>query len=90
MPWLQSAGTADKAFRNLLHFEVNRAQALFDAGAPLTRHLHGLLRWEIRLTWLGGTTILEKIRRQDFDTLSRRPKIKKWEMLTLAPRALLG
>lgn len=82
------AGNADTAFRSLLRSEVNRAQDLFDAGAPLTRHLHGLLRWEIRLTWLGGTSILEKIRQQDYDTLSRRPKIRKWEMLALAPRAL--
>ncbi len=82
------AGQADASFRQLLRSEVDRAQEIFDAGAPLTRHLHGLLRWEIRLTWLGGTTILKKIRQQDYDTLSRRPKIAKWEMLSLAPRAL--
>lgn len=82
------AGQADEAFRTLLRSEVDRAQALFDAGAPLTRQLHGLLRWEIRLTWLGGATILKKIRQQDYDTLSRRPKIAKWEMLALAPRAI--
>jgi squalene synthase HpnC len=82
------AGQADASFRQLLRSEVDRAQQIFDAGAPLTRHLHGLLRWEIRLTWLGGTTILKKIRQQDYDTLSRRPKIAKWEMLSLAPRAL--
>ncbi|MDX6765691.1 MAG: squalene synthase HpnC [Candidatus Methylacidiphilales bacterium] len=84
------AGHCNDAFRQLLRFEVDRAQEIFDQGAPLTRHLHGLLRWEIRLTWLGGTTILEKIRRQDYDTLTRRPKIPKWEMLALAPRALFS
>jgi phytoene synthase len=82
------AGRADAAYRALLKFEVDRAQELFDRGAALTRHLRGLLRWEIRLTWLGGTSILEKIRRQNYNTLSRRPKIPKWELLALAPRAL--
>jgi squalene synthase HpnC len=84
------AGQADASFRHLLRSEVDRAQEIFDAGAPLTRHLHGLLRWEIRLTWLGGTTILKKIRQQDYDTLNRRPKIAKWELLSLAPRALFA
>lgn len=82
------AGRADEKFRALLKFEVDRAQELFDRGAALPGHLRGRLRWEIRLTWLGGTTILKKIRTQNYDTLSRRPKISKWEMLALAPRAL--
>lgn len=82
------AGRADDNFRALMRFEVDRAQELFDRGAPLPGKLRGLLRWEIRLTWLGGTTILKKIRAQNYDTLSRRPKISKWEMLALAPRAL--
>lgn len=82
------AGRADDAFRALLRHEVDRAQELFDRGAALPGLLPGILRVEIRLTWLGGTTILNKIRRQNYDTLSRRPKISKWEMLALLPRAL--
>jgi phytoene synthase len=83
------AGLVNANFRALMRFEVQRAQEFFDRGAALPDKLQGLLRWEIRLTWLGGTTILKKIRAQHYDTLSRRPKISKWEMLALAPRALL-
>jgi phytoene synthase len=83
------AGLVNANFRALMRFEVQRAQEFFDRGAALPNKLQGLLRWEIRLTWLGGTTILKKIRAQHYDTLSRRPKISKWEMLALAPRALL-
>ena len=49
------------AYKALLKFQVARTQEIFDQGAPLTRELHGKLRVEIRLTWLGGTTILRKI-----------------------------
>lgn len=83
------AGRADENFRALMRYEVDRAWGFFERGAGLPGRLRGLLRWEIRLTWLGGTTILKKIRRQGYDTLTRRPKISKWEMLALAPRALV-
>ena len=77
-------------YRELLRFQVERTQEIFDAGQPLTRRLHGLLRLEIRLTWLGGVEILCKIRQQNFDTLTRRPKIGKADMARLFCRALVS
>jgi squalene synthase HpnC len=84
------AGQADEGYRKLLKFEVDRTQGIFDQGAPLTRDLRGKLRVEIRLTWLGGTTILRKIEAQDYDTLTRRPKLGKFEMAALFARALVS
>ncbi len=81
---------ADVAYRQLLAFQVERAQEIFDRGEPLTHRLKGLLRIEIRLTWLGGTTILRKIEKLDYDTLNRRPTIGKLDMLWLGLRALLS
>jgi squalene synthase HpnC len=81
---------AGPEYRALLRFQVERTQQIFDAGKPLTRRLRGLLRLEIRLTWLGGVEILRKIQRQDFDTLTRRPKIGKADMLRLFGRALVS
>jgi squalene synthase HpnC len=81
---------AGPEYRALLRFQVERTQQIFDAGKPLTRRLRGLLRLEIRLTWLGGVEILRKIQRQDFDTLTRRPKIGKADMLRLLGRALVS
>jgi phytoene/squalene synthetase len=66
---------------------VDRAQALFDAGRSLSARLEGKLSLEIRLTWLGGVEILRKIRSQNYDTLSRRPRIGAWDMVKLLPRA---
>jgi phytoene synthase len=84
------AHQADAAYRALLKFQVDRTQAIFDRGAPLTKVLRGLLRLEIRLTWLGGVTILRKIEAQQYDTLNRRPKVGKADMARLFLRALVS
>ena len=77
-------------FRRLLKFQVGRAQQIFDQGAPLTKKLRGLLRLEIRLTWLGGTTILRKIEALNFDTLTQRPTVGKADMARLFLKALVS
>ncbi len=84
------AGQADAAYKSLLKFQVERTQEIFDRGRPLTRELHGKLRVEIRLTWLGGTTILRKIEAADYDTLNHRPKLGKVDMALLLARALVS
>ena len=78
------------AYRSLLKFQVERTQAIFDQGRPLTRELRGKLRIEIRMTWLGGTAILRKIEAQDYDTLNRRPKLGKVDMAMLLAKALIS
>ncbi len=78
----------DEKYQQLLKFQVERAQAIFDQGAPLTKKLHGMLRLEIRLTWLGGTTILRKIEAQNYDTLNHRPKLRKTDFAWLFMKAL--
>jgi len=69
---------------------VERAQALFDAGRPLAGSLAFPLSLEIRATWWGGVTVLEKIRRQGFDTLVSRPKITTWDKVRLLLRAVFA
>jgi squalene synthase HpnC len=81
---------ADQKYRDLIKAQVDRTQKLFDRGAPLTKKLKGKLRLEIRLTWLGGTTILRKIERLKYDTLNHRPKLGKADMALLFLRALVS
>ncbi|MFH1066764.1 MAG: squalene synthase HpnC [bacterium] len=83
------AKRADESFRRCLEFQVKRTWELFHQGRGLPRRLKKGLGWEIRLTWLGGTAILKKIERQNYDTLTRRPKLTKWDMLRLLPWAWL-
>jgi phytoene synthase len=80
----------DDKYRQLLKFQVDRAQEIFDQGAPLTKKLRGMLRLEIRLTWLGGTTILRKIEAQNYDTLNHRPKLRKADFAWLFAKALVS
>jgi squalene synthase HpnC len=84
------ARRADDDYRRLLAFQVTRTQGIFDQGALLTKKLRGLLRLEIRLTWLGGTTILRKIKALDYDTLNHRPKIGKADMAALFLKAVVS
>ncbi|MEO0453873.1 MAG: squalene synthase HpnC [Verrucomicrobiota bacterium] len=80
---------ATQSYQDLLQFQVERTWTFFRNGESLTHHLKDLLRWEIRMTWLGGTTILKKIKSQSYDTLSHRPQLSKFDMLCLLPYAWL-
>jgi squalene synthase HpnC len=75
------------AYRALLKFQTDRTWEIFKAGETLPSHLSRKLSWEIRLTWLGGTTILRKIEKQNYDTLNQRPKLSKWDLIRLMPYA---
>jgi phytoene synthase len=82
-------GVVNERFRNLMKFEVNRARALFEQGRPLTTLLGRPLCWQLRLTWRGGREILRRIRELDFDTLSQRPSLSRWDWIPLSARSLL-
>jgi phytoene synthase len=71
-----------------IRFNVERAQKLFDQGRPLAASLRFPLSLEIRATWLGGTTILRKIRAQHYNTYRHRPHITALDKLRLFARAL--
>lgn len=72
----------------LMDFEIDRAQALMQRGAPLVHALPGRLGWEIRLTIQGGLRILERLRRVRGNMFDHRPKLGKWDWLVLAGRSL--
>ena len=83
-------GVADRAFRDLMRSEVDRAQALFEEGLPLASRLSGRARLAIALFSKGGMRVLDAIRKQDYDVLSRRPVVtrsrKLWLVLSTAVR----
>lgn len=83
-------GVVNPAFRALMRLEVDRAQALFNQGLPLVRRVRGRARLDLALFSRGGMRVLEAIRRQDYDTLSRRPTVtaprKLWLLATTAAR----
>ena len=73
-------------YRELLKFQVNRTQKIFEEGKPLLNLVSGKLRLELKLTWLGGTQILRMIEKNNYDTLSYRPSLSKFDKLKLLGR----
>lgn len=83
------AGRFTDRFASLMKFQVDRTSAIFEQGRGLPGRLSGRLAIEMRLTWLGGMRILDRIRLQGYDTLSRRPVITGADKLRLMFQAIL-
>ncbi len=77
-------------WRHALAAAVRRTRTLFNEGQPLCDRLSGRLGWEIRLTWLGGTRILDRLEAVKFDVFNRRPTLGRADMSWLAAAALAG
>jgi squalene synthase HpnC len=69
----------DERFRAVMREAVGRARALFIAGLPLNRMVNRRLAVDLELFSRGGLCVLDKIERQGYDVLSRRPRISKVE-----------
>jgi squalene synthase HpnC len=81
-------GEADRRWRALMQFEVERARALMHSGAPLALRLPGRVGWELRLVIQGGLRILERIEQADYDVFRRRPSLGRADWLAMLGRAL--
>jgi squalene synthase HpnC len=84
------AGRCDDNFRALLHLEVDRTAELFDRGAALLPMLRPSVRMQISLFDRGGRAVLASIRAQNYDTLSRRPALSRWQKGRLMVAALVA
>jgi squalene synthase HpnC len=84
------AGRCDDNYRHLLKFEVDRTETLFDEGDGLLGMLEGSIRQQVSLFSKGGRAVLDAIRGQNYDTLSHRPSLSKWQKGKLVGRAMLA
>lgn len=85
-----AAQVVDAPFRRLMAHAADVTQRLFDQGAPLPSQVSGRLRWELRATWLGGTTILRRVRAAGYDTFRARPRLTRWDLARIGAQALVG
>jgi phytoene synthase len=85
--WDLNAGRVGDGFKGLMAELIRRTRALFDQGRPLCDRIARDLRFELRLTWLGGCGILDRIERAGYDVFRRRPRYGRLDKLGLAWRA---
>ena len=81
------AARADAPFRELMAFQVSRARALLESGAPLARAVAGRSGFELRLVVQGGLRILDKIERVRGDVFRHRPVLRGSDWLLMLWRA---
>ena len=72
--WDLNAGRVTEEFRALMAELVARTRALFTEGRPLCDRVGADLRFEMRLTWLGGSRILDRIEAVGYDVFEKRPR----------------
>ena len=82
------------AFRDLIKFQAERTEKLFEEGKELFELLKNeskskRLILELKLTWLGGKEILNKIKAIDYDVLKTRPKLNLFDKLKLIMKTII-
>jgi squalene synthase HpnC len=80
------AARASDALRQLVAFEVDRAEGLLDEGAPIVTRLHGWARVAVAGYVAGGRATVDAIRRADHDVLRTTPRPRRRDVVRHAIR----
>lgn len=81
---------ATPGFRRALESEVERAERFLREGLLLARRVPAWLAGQVWLYVQGGLRVARGIRGQDYDVWSRRPRLGRWERISLLLQALCG
>lgn len=81
------AGQINGRWRRLMAFEIDRTRELFERGSSLPEKVKPELRRQLRLTWLGGMTILNRIESVGYDVFHRRPSLSVVDFVRLYLKA---
>lgn len=85
----EANGPVPPEWRAVFSDVIGRTATLFSLGRPVCDAVRGRLRYELRATWLGGTTVLERtaaLRQVSFES---RPVLERRDGLRIARDALL-
>ena len=78
----------NKRFQSVMREAVDVAQDLFDRGLPLIGTVDRRLALDLELFSRGGMRVLRKIRERNYNVLTARPTISKWECGAILLRCL--
>ena len=76
------------AWRDALAACAGRTRDLFSKGRAVCDGVSGRLRWELRLTWLGGMRVLDRLDQVGYDVFSARPALGAMDVAPLLWRAV--
>lgn len=82
------AGLMTPEWRAALGVMADRTRALFLAGRPVCDGVEGRLRWELRLTWLGASRVLDRLESRRFDVFNDRPSLGRADAVPLFWQAI--
>jgi phytoene/squalene synthetase len=74
------------AWKAVLREMTQRTRRLFAEGRPVCDGVQGRLKYELRLTWLGGTRILDRLEQADFEVFANRPTLTARDIAPLVWR----
>jgi phytoene/squalene synthetase len=80
---LSDQPVGDLRWQRLMALEVERAARIFDEGRALPEKVGSDLRRQLRITWLGGMRILERIQAVRYDVFRRRPSLGALDFVKL-------
>lgn len=83
-----SAREFNPRFRNLMRFEVDRAESYLLAGRPLVYSVPPAFRLQVGLFVEGGLAVVRAIRRLNYDVWSTRPVVGRFGRLLILRRTL--
>jgi squalene synthase HpnC len=83
-----AAGRLSPAWRDAVSAAAARTRGLFNEGRAVSDLVRGRLRYELRVTWLGGMLILDRLEETGYDVFTRRPTIGRGDAPVLAWRAM--
>jgi len=72
-------GRLNRAFQNLMQFEVERTEEYYKKAEPLIHYIDPDSRHALRVMIAIYYEILTKIKKKDYDTLSQRISLSPWE-----------
>jgi squalene synthase HpnC len=68
-------GEITPEWRDALSACAARTRALFERGREVCDGVTGRVRWELRVTWLGGVRVLDRLEQGGFDVFAVRPTL---------------
>jgi squalene synthase HpnC len=86
--WVNHQAPINAQWQAFMQFNLNRVQALMQAGKPLGRILTGRIGFEMRMIIAGGERIIHKINVVKGDIFNQRPRLHGGDWLVIFLKAL--